>query len=337
MANKIQQGHVNYLNQGLKATSLKNAFKDAVADGIDSINITNLNTSEATNFNSMFSGCTVPVTINPIDMYNATDCDYMFSKTQVRNIHLKNVPKDLISNIGGTENTEYIIDSYKYNYDGTYGPIPNESGFVDLSNYAKKYIPNYQTITEIPEENLKYLQSGLKANNMNNMFYYCKNLVTIPKLDIDTSKVTSMSGVFGSCNNLTNLDLSNFNTSNVTYMGTMFSICNSLTSLNLSSFNTSNVTSMYGIFNGCQNLTNLDISNFDTANVTNMERMFYGCQNLTNIKGALDLNKCNNVDNIFDYCNDNMGIHLKNVSSTLMSKLSSSGNGTIYIIDNYID
>ena len=311
MANKIQQGHVNYLNQGLKATSLKNAFKDAVADGIESINITNLDTSEATNFNSMFSGCTVPVTINPIDMYNATDCDYMFSKTQVRNIHLKNVPKNLISNIGGTENTEYIIDSYKYNYDGIYGPIPDTDNSISLTYYARKYIPDYDTITEIPEENLKYLQSGLKANDMEHMFYMCENLTTIPNLNINTSNVTDMTQTFFACEALTSLDLSNFDTSNVTSMNSMFF--------------------------SCEALTNLDLSNFDTSNVTNMTSMFGFCKALTNVIGTLDLSSCTDTTAMFALCNSNAHIHFKNVPRSLDFSNSSGTEGRHYIIDNYID
>ena len=48
---------------------------------------------------------------------------------------------------------------------------------VDLSYYAQKNIDNYQEITEIPQEHLEYLQSGLHASNMVGAFFNCLNLV----------------------------------------------------------------------------------------------------------------------------------------------------------------
>ena len=64
--------------------------------------------------------------------------------------------------------------------------------------------------------------SGFDTSNvtsMNDMFYGCTSLQTIPQLD--TSKVTSMYGMFYNCNNLNSIP--ELNTSNVTNMSYMFS------------------------------------------------------------------------------------------------------------------
>ena len=168
---------------------------------------------------------------------------------------------------------------------------------VNLSYYALNHIPNYQTISEIPQENINYLSSGLKANNTSNMFDGCKNLLSIDfdSFNIDTSNVSTMSFMFYGCNSLTTLDLSSFDTSNVTDMYSMFDECNSLATLDLSSFNTSNVSNMSFMFRNCWSLKTLDLSSFDTSNVSNMSYMFYGCWSLT----TLDLSSFN-TSNVTD-------------------------------------
>ena len=183
---------------------------------------------------------------------------------------------------------------------------------VDLSQYARAYIPDYQNITEIPQENLAYLNSGLVATSMSGMFDSCNKLQSIPKLNIDTSKCISMTNMFYECQTLTSLDLSNFNTSNVSYMGSMFYLCNLLTTIDLSNFNTSSVTDMHYMFYYCQALTSLDLSNFDTSSVTDMRSMFYNCQALEHIEGIIDMKSCTDYGRMFYRCNKLSGVKIKN-------------------------
>ena len=183
---------------------------------------------------------------------------------------------------------------------------------IDLSYYARDNIQDYHNITEIPRENLDYLNSGLVASNMSFMLGGCNNLKTIPKLNIDTSKCTSMNSTFYQCSSLTSLDLSNFDTSNVTDMEFMFQFCESLTSLDLSNFDTSSITSMYGMFYGCQALTTIDLSNWDTSNVTDMRYMFYNCRSLEHIEGIIDMKFCTSYGNMFYGCTKLSGVKIKN-------------------------
>ena len=156
---------------------------------------------------------------------------------------------------------------------------------VDLS-YYRSNIPNYEIITEIPQENLDYLNSGLIATNMIYMFSECNNLKTIPKLNIDTSQCVNMEYMFSTCQALTTLDLSNFNTSNVTDMGYMFNNCNSLTTI--------------------------DLSNFNTSKVTDMFEMFYNCRSLEHIEGVIDMKSCTNYRLMFGNCTKLSGVKIKN-------------------------
>ena len=90
---------------------------------------------------------------------------------------------------------------------------------------------------------------------MTNMFHDCKNLTTIPLLNI--SKVTNMGYMFYNCTNLATIPL--LNTSKVTNMGNMFYNCTKLTSIPL--LDTSNVANMYSMFSNCPNLSDESLNN----------------------------------------------------------------------------
>ena len=197
------------------------------------------------------------------------------------------------------------------------GNIEKERTLVDLSYYAMKNILNYNTITEIPQENIEYLSSSLLANRCNGMFINCAKLTSIPwnDFDIDTSQCTSMAS--------------------------MFSSCVSLTSLDLSSMDTSNVTSMRYMFLGCRSLTSLDLSNFDTSKVKYMDYVFNSCRNLRQIitPNGFDLSSCITIDYMFTYCTSYNGtpLHFKNVKRSLDFSKIGGTEGKHYVIDSYLD
>lgn len=186
---------------------------------------------------------------------------------------------------------------------------------VDLSDYAENNISGYMSETSIPEENLNYLNSGLTPYTMNNMFGDMWDLVSIPKLEIDTSYCLNMGRMFYHCKLLSSLDLSNFDTSNVTSMNGMFSYCELLRSLDLSNFNTSKVTDMNDMFEYCQSLTDLDISSFDTSKVTNFENFLARSTYIKSIKGVIDMKSCTNYSFMFDWCSKLTGVQIKNPPS----------------------
>ena len=214
----------------------------------------------------------------------------------------------------------------------------------DLIEYYKK-IPNYSTITTLPEENVQYIKEALpNVNNcsgmmgfgdgckaltsidttgwdtsnviyMNCMFNDCESLTTLDVSKFDTSKVINMNGMFHYCKSLTTLDASNWDTSNVTKMFTMFNYCKSLTTLDASNWDTSNVDDMNDMFGSCHALTTIDISNWDTSNVTKMKAMFGWCDALTTIKGVIDMKSCTYYDDMFFDCTKLTGVKIKNPPS----------------------
>ena len=130
--------------------------------------------------------------------------------------------------INGKSQTVPNIDAQIYTVED--GDEIKIGGKFNLSNSKVSSISDFE------------LQSGVTSTY--DMFGDCRSLTSISFSDkFNTEKVNNMNAMFYFCKNLTSLDLSNFNTSNVISMNQMFQQCESLTSLDLSSFDTRNVTS----------------------------------------------------------------------------------------------
>ena len=210
---------------------------------LKTINFGNFNTSKVTDMTAMF-GCTFSLTeldLSKFDTSNVTQMSYMFHGTYVQKLDLSSF------------NTSNVINMY--------------SMFEATSR-------------------LKEIKFG---DNFN------------------TEKVTNMGRMFTNTPVLVGLNLSKFNTKNVTNMAHMFGSMNAIENLNLTSFDTSKVTTMNGMFSSMPNLKTLDISTFNTQNVTDMGYIFainnYESDNLTTIY-ASDRFTTNNVvasQGIFNY------------------------------------
>ena len=212
-----------------------------------------------------------------------------------------------------------VSNPYIFSLDSNYNVNATiESNLVDLSSYAGLNIPNHDTITEIPQANLDYLQSGLCANDMDGMFYGCKQLVNIPKLNIDASQCKNMYYMFRDCSSLTSIDLSNLRPSNkLKNITSMFYKCTKLEFANLSNFNTTSITDLYQIFYYCSSLISVNLTGWDTSNVTRFNRMFIGCENLERIEGIIDMKNCESCYQMFYNCSKLKGVKIKNPPSYL--------------------
>ena len=191
---------------------------------------------------------------------------------------------------------------------------------MNMANYARLNIPNYNTITSIPEEHLPNSINTSLAQNWSYAFNNCRRLTNLPDPFYNTSNATNLYGMFGTCNSyLTTIP--NFDTSNVTDMSRMFYYCYRLS--NIPNFNTNNVINMQRMFERCYDITiapNFNTSkvidmgamfkqcikltsipNFDTSNVINMSQMLDGCEKLTTIPN-FDTNNVTNMYNMFSDC-----------------------------------
>ena len=237
----------------------------------------NFNTSNVTNMDGMFHGCSSLTSLD-LSNFNTSNVTKMCSMFQVCS--------SLTSLDLSSFNTSNVM-CMCYMFCNCPSLTSLDLGSFNTSNVTKMNNMFYacSKLTSLDLSNFN--TSNVK--NMRSMFFSCSSLTSLNLGNFNTSKVTDMVSMFSHCSSLTSLDLSSFNTSNVTDMETMFWDCSSLITLNLSSFNTSNVTDMGSMFLGCSSLTSLDLGSFNTSNVSDMGLMFNGCSKLTttiNIKNA---------------------------------------------------
>lgn len=105
-------------------------------------------------------------------------------------------------------------------------------------------------------------------SDLQRMFQYCSNVVSLDTSGFDVSSTTNFSEMFFGCSNLENLSLPDFTGASPTNISGMFGNCYKLTSLDLSTLDTSNVTSMTYLFSEDSQLMFLDIRNFDFSGVS---------------------------------------------------------------------
>ena len=220
-----------------QVTNMDSMFYDM--SNLTMLDLSSFNTSKVTDMSGMFAGLLNLTTLNVshFDTSNVTNMDAMFyGMSSLTSLNLSNFDTSQVTDMG-----------YMFSY---------------MSNLTSLDLSNFDTS---------------KVTNMEAMFFDAStsSLASLNLSNFDTSKVTNMDSMFYGMSNLTSLDLSNFDTSQVTDMGSMFAEMLSLTTLDLSNFDTSKVADMSGMFSEMLSLTTLDLSNFDTSQVTNMSGMFY--------------------------------------------------------------
>ena len=212
---------------------------------INSLNLSNINTSNVTNMSYMFYYCRslASLDLNGLDTSNVTDMKKMFyCCSALESLDLSDFKTSNVTDMS------YMFD-----------------GCIALTNL-----------------DLSKFNTG-NVTDMSYMFYFCRLLTSLSLNGFETNDVTNMNYMFYRCSALTSLDLSGFDTSNVTSMERMFKECIALTNLDLSGFDTSNVTNMGELFRGCSALISLNVSSFDTTNVRYMEYMFSNCSSLESL------------------------------------------------------
>ena len=217
---------------------------------LQSVDLSNVNTSQMTSAEAMFGYCQqlTQVNLSGWDTDSLTSLLYMFSYCQ----SLESL--DLSS--------------------WTLGKATDISGM-------------FYSCGELKSLNLSGWKTD-SVTNMFNMFGDCKKLTSLNTSGWNTANVKNMGQVFFGCESMSSLDISDWKTDSVTNFHAMFHNCKSLTSLDVSGWNTKNATSMSYMFDGCESLTMLDLTNWDTDKVTYMFDMFYGCKNLTTIIVGFD-------------------------------------------------
>ena len=236
---------------------------------IESLDFSNIDTSEAKTMHAMFYWMQNLKTINfaNFNTSEVTDMTAMFGDTfSLTELNLSNFDTSKVTGMS-------------YMFHGT------NVQKLDLSSFNTSNVANMYSMFEAA--------SRLNEINFGDNF--------------NTEKVTNMGRMFTNTPVLVGLNLSKFNTKNVTNMAHMFGGMNAIENLSLTSFDTSNVTTMNGMFSSMPSLKILDISTFNTQKVTDMGYIFainnYESDNLTTIY-ASDRFTTNNVvasQGIFNY------------------------------------
>ena len=230
--------------------------------GILEIDLSNFDTSQVTNMDSMFydmSNLTM-LDLSSFNTSKVTDMSGMFAG--LLNLTTLNVSHFDTSNVTNMDAMFYGMSSLtalNVSHFDTSNVTNMDAMFSGMSSLTSLNLSNFDTS---------------QVTDMGYMFSYMSNLTTLNLSHFDTSNVTNMDSMFYGMSSLTTLDLSSFDTSKVTNMDAMFYDMRSLTKLNLSSFDTSKVTSMFAMFFNISSLTSLNLSSFNTSQVTSMQRMF---------------------------------------------------------------
>jgi len=225
----------------------------------ESMDLSGLDTSKATNLSNMFSNCSslTSLDISNFDTSNVTDMSSMFSSCQ----KLPTI---------------------------TFGEKFDTSKVTTMSVMFN----DCQGLTSLDVSKFDTSQ----VTNMASMFNNCKSLTSLDVSGFDTSSVTTMNSMFQKCSSLASLDVSGFDTSKVTSMNLLFSECKALPSIDVSAWDTSAVTSMRYTFAYCEALTTLDLTNWDVSKVNRTNSnwtygliyMFLNSSNLTTIYSTSD-------------------------------------------------
>lgn len=282
---------------GVKANQNSNSlFYDLTQ--ATTIDVTNLDTSEVTDFSKMFA-------------FN----DSNLSKLQ---------------EIVGIENLD---TSAAIDLSNMFSKAKNLAGNLDVSNFKTENVTDMSGMFYNVSANIIGLKNfnTSKVNNLDSIFSNSSLTTTADIADWDVSKVTNFSNLFFSSKELSDIDLSKWNMENATDISYLFRYCTKINSLkglenwnisnvknmsftfgnlNLSelpdivNWNTSNVTDMSGTLSGLSNVTSLDLSKWNTSNVTDMSNMFQNDSKLIEVAGLSDLNtgKVQNASQIFLGC-----------------------------------
>ena len=173
-------------------------------------------------------------------------------------LETKEAIRTAINNKGGTLTTTDTFASYPSAIDS----LPSGGGgslktLLDATKSSAYLFYNYQGTSV--NDLISYSDTS-SVTDMNRMFQFCTNLITIPQLN--TSNVTNMHYMFNKCSNLTTIP--QLDTSKVTIMRNTFSYCEKLIKIDISYMNITSTSNSQEFASNCCSLTKLIIRNMPT-------------------------------------------------------------------------
>ena len=272
-----------------QVTNMRGMF--FLCTGLQTLDVSNFDTSQVTDMNNMFAGCKALQTLD-LSNFNTnqvTDMAGMFSSCdKIQTVNVSNFDTSQVTNMRGMFSHCWELQALDVTKFDTSQVTNMSSMFYGCSGLQTLDVSNFDTS---------------QVTSMGGMFIGCRGLQTLDVSNFDTSQVINMSSMFADCRGLQTLDITNFDTSQVTNMSNMFDGCSGLQTLDVSKFDTSKVTGMIYMFRDCSGLQTLDVTKFNTSQVTYMWNMFSGCSGLQTLDlSNFDTSQVTNTDEMFDNC-----------------------------------
>ena len=251
------------------------------------VNYENLDISNLTNCQAMFSGC---FSLKELDLSNWEingRCDSLFQQTyslQKLKLGTINIPENyptIESMFNGCRNLKEIdLSGLNCDY-----PVRATNLFSECYKLKKITLPIlyinsgygiFNGCYELEEVNSENLYG--KPNTLQNMFVNCYSIKTINLSNLDTSECTTFQNLFYQCRSLQEIiGIKNWDISKCTNLSYAFYYMISLPELNLN-WGTSNVTNFTNMYYFNRMLKKINLPNFDYSKSTTNDNAFLDWQ-----------------------------------------------------------
>lgn len=208
------------------------------------------------------------------------------------------------------EDIYFICDKKNYLY-YTYDEFSKNTSCLTINGQSYPYKKSHKFY--VHGNFLIKISLSQNIYTLRDIFYYCKNIVSVDLSNFNTKNLNSIAYMFARCSNLRTVNFGNdFNTQKVTNMSALFYGCTNLKQIfGLENFITKNVTDLNQMFDGCENLLNINLRSFMTKNVLNTSFMFRECARLSTIDlGSFDFKKVKTIYGMFYHCSSVCSINI---------------------------
>ena len=318
-----------------EVTNMNNMFSRRV-EGLDP---KCLNTSSATDMSGMFAGFQTEdpdfeLDLTSFNTTKVTNMSEMFSGCAVKKIDISSFDT---SNV--TKMNNMFSDSEISTIDISHFTIPVSSYddycymFMGCENLTSVKLPSdwkptglnsfFSGCTSLKSFDFNSFDSS-ELTDVTSMFSRCRALETVTIPQMN--EITSINSMFEGCTSLKSVDLSNINVQGITYFSELFKDCSSLETVTLPEITKSDI-SLSSMFSGCSSLKNVNIENIKSQNVKYMDSMFSGCSSIKNI----DLS---NLVSVYDYFSMSQAFKdcssLETVKLPAFKKIMNSNNSSYF-------
>ena len=281
-------------------TSTANLFKNL--NQVTTINgLTNLDTSQSTNFADMFFGMTnlSSLDLSSFKTSNVTNLGNMFlGDSSLTSLNVSGWDTSKVTNMSRTFNTCQKLTNLDLSSWDTSAVTTVESMFfadsgltsLDLSNWDVSQVTGLTNIfagdTALAMLNVSGWQLNSKITSLNNLFAGLKSLTELDADNFSASAATTVDNLFNGDVALTTLKANNWNLSSVTSLNSLFMGLKSLTELDADNFSASAATTVNDLFNGDVALTTLNANNWNLSSVMSLASLWQSLPALTTVKAA---------------------------------------------------